>query len=617
MAFQVRPWLDLAAREFQAGRFPAWDPYLWGGQSLIGQVQPGVANPLNWLLFALPLRDGHIPPAALQWYWVIIHWLGAAWAYALCRDLGAGLGSSLLGGCLFALTGYLGHTDWPQMLMSAIWTPLVLLFLLRMFRGLQPWRSAVWGGAALGAAFLGGHHSIPIYTALLAGLLWLWWLAKNRKSRTAWSSAALFWTVSLLISAFQVLPAVEYGRLAVRWVGAPEPVGWHDRVPLAIHAQYSLPLGSLAGMVIPAMWDGLPVNPYVGMVGALMAVTALVRGWRTRQVRLLAAAVGFGLLIALGIHTPIYRALYTVVPLMEKARTPAMAIVLAHLGIAAMAAVGLDSIGRHSVKASPGSPGMGARSRPRFPLAAPMFVPPLVFAIFLLEAVYAAPHFARFDRPGSYSNTIHDQEDIAAFLKQQPGWFRIEADEKDVPYNFGDWFGVEQFGGYLASMPEKTFRMLGRKETTRLFGIQYRIGRSPASAEQVLVFRSRSGLNVYRDPRIPEPLWSECARQLRIIERLPDRFLIDADMRCAGPVIAGDPKLPGWRARIDGRPVSIDQYQDLLRSVTVSSGKHRIEFRYRPASLYWGGALSLSGLLLAAWLSVRSYSGTPFGKPPA
>jgi hypothetical protein len=30
------------------------------------------------------------------------------------------------------------------------------------------------------------------------------------------------------------------------------------------------------------------------------------------------------------------------------------------------------------------------------------------------------------------------QADIAAFLKQQPGWFRVSVDEAAVPYNFGD-----------------------------------------------------------------------------------------------------------------------------------------------------------------------------------
>src|SRR5690349_19803416 len=44
-ALQVRPWFDYQARELHAGRLPFWDPYQVGGQSLIGQVQPGLANP--------------------------------------------------------------------------------------------------------------------------------------------------------------------------------------------------------------------------------------------------------------------------------------------------------------------------------------------------------------------------------------------------------------------------------------------------------------------------------------------------------------------------------------------------------------------------------------------
>jgi len=93
----VRPWLDLQAREFHAGRIPLWDPYEWAGHTLIGQVQPGITNPLNWILFAMPLRDGHIPVSTLHWYWVLIHWLGAAACYSLCRDLGAGHIASVAG----------------------------------------------------------------------------------------------------------------------------------------------------------------------------------------------------------------------------------------------------------------------------------------------------------------------------------------------------------------------------------------------------------------------------------------------------------------------------------------------------------------------------------------
>jgi hypothetical protein len=90
LANQVRPWLDFQAREVHAGHLPLWDPFEWGGHSLIGQVQPGVANPLNWILFAMPLRDGHIPISTLHWYWVLIHWLGRHSAMRSAATSGAG-----------------------------------------------------------------------------------------------------------------------------------------------------------------------------------------------------------------------------------------------------------------------------------------------------------------------------------------------------------------------------------------------------------------------------------------------------------------------------------------------------------------------------------------------
>ena len=105
MANQVLPWQNVQAMAFHRGQFPAWDPYLWGGQSLIGQAQPGTAYPLNWILYALPLRDGHIRRGYLHWYMALIHALAALFGYWLCRDLDRSRLASLIGGTAFALAG--------------------------------------------------------------------------------------------------------------------------------------------------------------------------------------------------------------------------------------------------------------------------------------------------------------------------------------------------------------------------------------------------------------------------------------------------------------------------------------------------------------------------------
>ena len=642
LAIQVRPWLDYQAREFHAGRFPLWDAYEWGGQPLAGQVQPGILNPLNWLLFAMPLDRGHIPIPTLHWYWVLIHWLGAVFCYALCRDLHAGTWPSLLGACVFALTGFVGHTDWPQILMSAIWIPLVLLFFGRVVRGERPHSSAALCGAALAMQFLGGHHQVPVFTSVLLGVLWIWHVAANWKRGLP--HLLIFAVAFATIAAVQILPAVEYGKLAVRWAGVPEPLHWNEKVPFSVHAEYSLMGRSIPGMVLPGI--SLHANPFVGIVAMSLALAAIGLAWTNRAVRLLAAFALGGLLLALGKDFPLYHLIYATVPMVEKARFPAMAVVLAQAGLAALAALGLKTwfdgrrskvvlvglaifsisvlaiyAGLAAMHREPAGYGASIVALVALALAAvlarirdPRLAGALVFALFLIEAVSAAARLARFDRRDSYAHMLEVQSDIADFLRAQPGWFRFEVDDSEIPYNFGVFHGLEQFGGGVSSMLARVHRILGHDETPRLFGIQYRVARAPSNPAQIPVFRSRSGLTVYRDPRIGEPLWAThpqpCATpdRLRVVSRLSELLTIDADLPCAGQVVTGDPWFPGWRAWVDGRRVPIRQVEGVVRGVAVEAGRHRIEYRFRPGSIYWGAAICALGITFTAYWCARDRS---------
>ena len=147
--------------------------------------------------------------------------------------------------------------------------------------------------------------------------------------------------------------------------------------------------------------------------------------------------------------------------------------------------------------------------------------------------------------------------------------------------------------------------MLGNAETPRLFGIRYRVARKPSHPGQEEVFRSRSGLRVYRDPRIAEPLWAwrDAAAPRPTGSawfRAPGVLVVEAEMGCPGLVVVGDAYYPGWRARVDGerRPV---QELDAVRAVRTEAGRHVIEFRYRPASVYWGFGLTMLGLSITAF----------------
>jgi hypothetical protein len=647
-ALQVRPWLDFEARELHAGRLPFWDPYLRGGQSLIGQVQPGLANPLNWPLFAMPLRDGHIPIRTLHWYWVLIHWVAAAFCFWLCRDLGASIGASILGAAIFSLAGLIGHSLTPQFLMSAVWLPVIFLFLARVWRGERPLANAALCGAALGAAFMSGHHNVPIYTTVILGVLWVAYEAggagkiPGSEGRPALRIAcvATFLVIFGLVSAFQVFPAVEYGRLALRWSGAPEPQAWHDRVPYSVHAEYSLGARGVPGLIFPGL--SMHAEAFVGVVALALALSAIALRWRRPEVRLLACVALGGLLLALGRDTPVHRVAYLFVPMVDKARYPAMAIVICEASLAPLAALGLEAW-----RESPKSKtillllsgvaaaifaiygGMAILHRPVIDSPARITAlvalglgivlywlrgaPAAVLALFLVEALTDPPAaIQRLDRPGSFTATMAAQADIGAFFKTQPGWFRILVDEKSVPYNFGDWYGIEQFDGYAASIPLKTTRILGEASTPRVFGLAYRVAKSASDPAQIEVFQSSSGLKVFRDPRIQQPLWAThetaCAQpdDLRVMNRDSNSAVYEVKLGCAGTVVSGDPTSPGWQARVDGRRVRIQEVEGIVRGVQVAAGIHRVEFHYRPGSVYWGAALTVLGLLLASTLHFRS-----------
>lgn len=623
----IRPWLDFEARELHAGRIPLWDPNLWAGQPLHAQMEPGLANPFNWPLFLWPLRDGHISITALEWYWVLIHWVAAAFCFWLCRDIGCGYIASMAGGAIYGFLGYIGLVGTTCFSMSCLWLPVVLLFFLRVNRGERPLSNGALCGAALGAGFLMGHHNVPIYMVVVTGVLWAWLLVRRRFDRRICAAAALCLTVWLLVGAVQTLPTIEYGRQALRWVGLPEPLGWKDKVPYSVHEEYSLQTKSLPGIVIPGL--AIHASPFVGIAALMLAIAASIRKWTSPETRVLSVVAALGFLLALGKDTPVQWIAYTIVPMVEKARYPAMAIAIAQCAVAALAAQAL-TIPRKllrvfwiplAVAAVAGTAlYFGGYEHPTWIMAAVAFtlavlvrfqraVPAAVLVLILVEAIsYPPPVIRPRDIPGAYTAMIASQADVAEFLHRLPGWFRVQVDENDVPYNFGDFYGVEQFGGYVPGMPVRLNRTLGDRATPSRYGVRYRVAKEPSNGRQVEVFRSASGIRVFEDARIgePESVWraQPCAAadSIKVITRTSMKTAFDAELGCAGLVVVGDPYYRGWRATVDGRRVPVQEFEGGIRAVRADAGRHEIAFEYRPVSVYLGAALTLLGLILCGVL---------------
>jgi Bacterial membrane protein YfhO len=82
-----------------------------------------------------------------------------------------------------------------------------------------------------------------------------------------------------------------------------------------------------------------------------------------------------------------------------------------------------------------------------------------------------------------------------------------------------------------------------------------------------------------------------------IVEYEPERVVVDATARRPGELVLTDLHYPGWKVTVDGEPADMHRVNYLLRGTTLPAGRHRVEFRYEPASFRVGWIVSLVALL--------------------
>src|SRR5690242_13782988 len=322
--------LQEQARDWHGGHFPIWDRFTGVGQPNVGRIQPGTLHPLNWILFSMPFQDGFIPLPVLHWYRAAIQFLAVLFGYLLCRDLRLSRAASTIGGCAFGLGGFIAGVGEPQMMLSAVLLPLVLMFFLRVLRGEKPLANAATSGALLGGSFLSGHLTVPIYYTIAMAGLWIYLFVLDR--RKAIVPALAFFACAALLAAAQIIPAHEFSELAIQGT---------QKVEYSAHDENSLIPSALSGTFIPEPENRAPI--FTGIVIVTLALLGSAARWQERSARVLAAISVGGLFVVIGTHEMIYGVLYAVVPYFDKTRSPMMAVAIFQLGMVVLAAYGVDS----------------------------------------------------------------------------------------------------------------------------------------------------------------------------------------------------------------------------------------------------------------------------------
>jgi hypothetical protein len=86
------------------------------------------------------------------------------------------------------------------------------------------------------------------------------------------------------------------------------------------------------------------------------------------------------------------------------------------------------------------------------------------------------------------------------------------------------------------------------------------------------------------------------------------KVIIRTESPSEGLLVLRDSWYPGWIAFIDEEKIPILRINGCFRGVIVPTGNHTVRFIYRPALVYIAWAVSLLGLSLTIWISIRKSS---------
>jgi Bacterial membrane protein YfhO len=437
------------------------------------------------------------------------------------------------------------------------------------------------------------------------------------------------------------------------------------------------------GLAVPGI--GRNANPYIGLALLALAFLAITVAWKNRVVRLLGTIGVASLLFTLAGYNVFHGVLYALVPMLDKARNPSAAIFIFHFCIVVLGAYAIDSYAAlrtslwlprlyrfllafavvlylallfrtlWSFQGGPDPDAVAVAALTAVLLAAALYAwvrghlsPTTTYVlVFLLAMVevgqFSSAEWRNQDQPGFIFKKIYQDGDVAAFIHHQKGPVRLEIDSTVIPYNFGDWYGIEVFGGYLASLTTNVYNAQNHYQGRMLAGANLYLGSKPSRANQSEVYSNWRGIHIYSNPEALPPVWTvhqveavsgsqamdahlnepldqlrnrafvtapapvvqNCASQdhVELADHRINSLSVTADMQCKGLVIIGDTDYPGWQATVDGQSAPIYEAYGFLRGVVVDGGHHRIEMHYRPRSVYLGALLTGIGFLglLAVW----------------
>jgi hypothetical protein len=357
------PMWDYVRESLREGRLPFWNPYINGGQPLIGNPQMGVFYPTTPLLYFLSTERWLSLNTAFHLLFSgfgMLAFLNSLFFGSRGSDLGVrGSGglASAFGACAWiGCTAVAARVQFPPMLWAVCYYPWILYGIERLVQQPDSKRVALLGVLA-GLCILCAHPQAAYMIALLGLAYFLFRIVGRfgpvgqveaiRNPKSGILSAVLACLLALGLSAVYWLPVSAFAQET----DASQKSLFHAN-------RFYLPLTQILNPALPFLF-GSPDKLYVGrgnfweptcFIGVIPLILALgfIRVlWRSEWKGLVRFALIVFLItywLALGRHAGLYTAAYYILPGMKLFHDPARWLLISCLMLCILAAVGYKQL---------------------------------------------------------------------------------------------------------------------------------------------------------------------------------------------------------------------------------------------------------------------------------
>lgn len=433
-----------------------------------------------------------------------------------------------------------------------------------------------------------GGHEMVVYLGLVSLVLAFFGL--SRANRRSW----FFCGVLLLATLYALGPATPLFELVYRWMPGFRWV----RAPARVFLPASLAVAALVGMGVQRLAQGqvrwsTPIALAVGLLTLGLGLGLVVLFGQVNR-----AALGLALLPSL--------TLLAVGLTVRQGLSPRLAV----LGLTLLIFADLASFDATMMRfVSPeedfaegggtanylaGQPGLFRTYSPSYSLPSHVAARADLQTADGVEGVHLAVYDRFMSLAGGYGETSFnvtvppfppDRPLTEAFRDTQPdlhllGLLNVEYLAAAYPM---DWPGLTPFA---------------EVDGVRVYRNQYALPRawiippSAADAAQADAGDDWAGQLAALADRSAQTM-AEGAYIAEVTHYGPDRIEINTRLPENGLLVLSEIWYPGWQATVDGETRPVEQVASILRGISLEAGEHRVVLVYDPASVRWGGRLSM------------------------